>query len=109
MQGWGYSNGLGASGPLIVWSVCYCTCSFSYYLDYCSLSSLLSSPTRGPADNICPGHNEFDVMEFGNFLGKGETYTNRGFYDFIHPWNDQLPYTYDAFDFEYCSSYNYTF
>ncbi len=27
-------------------------------------------------DVTCPGHNEHDVLEFSDFLGQGETYTN---------------------------------
>ena len=34
-----------------------------------------------------------------------ETYTNAEFYEFVHPWSDSLPYTYDKFDFDYCASY----
>jgi hypothetical protein len=36
-------------------------------------------------------------------------YTNREFYDFAHPWNDSLPYTYDSFDFNYCAYEGYDF
>jgi hypothetical protein len=54
---------------------------------------------------ICPGHNENDVLEFSNFKSEGETYTNAELYTFIHPWNDDLPYTYDAFDYDYCYDY----
>ena len=46
-------------------------------------------------------------MEFSNFLNQGEQYTNRHFYDFTHPWSDELPYTYDAFDFDYCADEGY--
>lgn len=49
------------------------------------------------------------MLDFGNFLDKGETYTNRDFYNFIHPWNEELPYTYDAFDFDYCAKQGYKF
>jgi len=57
----------------------------------------------------CTGHYEDDVLEFTNFLGKGETYTNAEMYTFINPWNDDLPYTYDTFDFDYCQQDGYTF
>lgn len=50
-----------------------------------------------------------DVLEFKNFLDKGETYTNYEFFEFISPWNDDLPYTYDTFDFDYCSKVGYDF
>jgi len=55
--------------------------------------------------NICPGHNADDVLEWQNITGKGETYTNSEMYDFINPWNDDLPYTYDTFSFDYCYEY----
>lgn len=57
----------------------------------------------------CPGHNEHDVLEFSDFLGQGETYTNKEFYDFIHPSNELLPYTYDTFDYDYCKDEGYDF
>jgi hypothetical protein len=50
----------------------------------------------------CSGHAADDTMSFSNFLGKDETYTNRDFYDFIHPWNDDLPYVFESLDFDYC-------
>jgi hypothetical protein len=55
---------------------------------------------------ICTGHNEYD-LDFSNFLGQDETYTNKDFYDFLHPWNDDLPYTYDTFRFDYCDDTDY--
>ncbi len=61
------------------------------------------------ADGWCSGHYETDVLEFSDFLGKKETYTNRELYDFIHPWNDDLPYVYDALDFDYCKEQGYDF
>ena len=60
-------------------------------------------------DVICSGHNANDVLEFSNFLGEGETYTNQEFYDFMHPWNNDLPYTYDTWDFDYCEEQGYSF
>ena len=56
-------------------------------------------------ETLCSGHNENDDLEFSNFLDLKETYTNAEFYEFVHPWSDSLPYTYDKFDFDYCSSY----
>lgn len=52
---------------------------------------------------VCPGHNELDLLEFDDFLNKGETYTNGDMYAFIHPANDDLPYVYDTFDYDYCA------
>ena len=60
-------------------------------------------------DEICSGHYEDDVLEFTNFLNKNEEYTNIEFYDFIHPWSDDLPYTYDTWDFDYCADQGYSF
>ncbi len=50
----------------------------------------------------CPGHYEDDLLEFSNFLNENETYTNAEFFEFIHPWNDYLPYVYDTYHFDYC-------
>ena len=58
---------------------------------------------------ICEGHNAGDKINFGDFQGKGETYTNAEFMAFIHPWNEDLPYTYDTFDFDYCGDAGYPF
>jgi hypothetical protein len=41
-------------------------------------------------------------MEFAGFLNADDSYTNIEFYDFMHPWSDDLPYTYDTFDYDYC-------
>lgn len=60
-------------------------------------------------DVICDGHNEDDVLEFSNFLNEDEEYTNKDFYDFIHPWSDDLPYTYDTWDFDYCADQGFSF
>lgn len=60
-------------------------------------------------DVVCTGHNANDVLEFSGFLNEGDSYTNQEFYDFIHPWNDDLPYTYDTWDFDYCSDVGYPF
>jgi hypothetical protein len=54
-------------------------------------------------DAVCSGHGETEVMSFADFQGQGESYTNREFYDFAHPWSETLPYTYDTFGFEYCA------
>jgi hypothetical protein len=56
-------------------------------------------------DTLCFGHGENDELEFSDFLGLKESYTNKQFYDFVHPWSDSLPYTYDTFDFDYCNEY----
>jgi hypothetical protein len=60
-------------------------------------------------DVICDGHNEDDVLEFSNFLNEDEEYTNKDFYDFIHPWSQDLPYTYDTWDFDYCAYQGFSF
>ena len=58
---------------------------------------------------ICDGHNEDDLLEFSNFLNTEEEYTNKEFYSFIHPWSDNLPYTYDTWDFDYCEDQGFSF
>ncbi len=60
-------------------------------------------------EQVCTGHFADDILEFSNFVNKQETYTNQQFYDFIHPWNDDLPYTYDTFDYDYCSDAGLSF
>ncbi len=60
-------------------------------------------------DTICTGHNEDDLLEFSDFLGKGETYTNKEFMAFIDPANDELPYTYDNYAFSFCDELGYDF
>eukprot|EP01035_Chromulina_nebulosa_P018832 gene18832-24613_t len=60
-------------------------------------------------DEECPGHDEDETIDFSNFLNTGETYTNNEFFDFTHPWNDDLPYVYDSYFFDYCpSKYSFT-
>jgi hypothetical protein len=70
------------------------------------------SGVSGPADLTLPvcdesascfGHAAADVLEFNNFLNKGEEYTNLDMYNFVHPWNDDLPYMYDTYSYEYCT------
>jgi hypothetical protein len=50
----------------------------------------------------CEGHNYDDRLDFSGFLGKNDSYTVGSFYEFMHPWNDALPYTYDSFEYDYC-------
>jgi len=54
---------------------------------------------------VCWGHQADDRLEFGNFLNKNDHYTNSEFYTFVDPWNEDLPYIYDTYDFEYCETY----
>ena len=61
------------------------------------------------AGERCPGHNENDKLEFENFLNRNETYTNRDMWEFMHPWNNELPYVYDTFDYQYCTDQGYDF
>ena len=75
------------------------------YLDgVCDWSDVTSDdefPTCTSGE-ICSGHYEDDVLEFGNFLDEDEQYTNWEMYTFIHPWTEDLPYIYDTYDFDYC-------
>lgn len=43
---------------------------------------------------------------FSNFINLNETYTNIELYDFIHPWNDDMPYVFDTYTFDYCNTYD---
>lgn len=63
----------------------------------------LTLPTCTYSDDACIGHNEHDDVGGSNFLGTGETYTNKEFYEFINPLNADLPYVYDRYDFTYCA------
>jgi len=74
--------------------------------DWSGVSSVddLTLPTCD-ASASCSGHGEDDTMAFSNFLGMSETYTNSKLYDFADPWNDDLPYTYDSFGYDYCNDY----
>jgi len=69
----------------------------------------LTLPTCTMGAHNCPGHNENDHIEFSNFLNRNETYTNREMWEFMHPWNDDLPYVYDTYDYNYCSENGYDF
>ena len=61
----------------------------------------LTLPTCDPSAS-CDGHGENDMIDFRNFLGKNESYTNKQFLLFMHPWNVNLPYTFDSFSYDYC-------
>lgn len=97
---WGYPEYDKSSGAAYLYAVC----------DWSNVKSNedLTLP-KCSFDEVCPGHFEEDVLEFSNFLNKGETYTNIEMYYFLHPWNEELPYTYDTFDFDYCSEKGYDF
>ena len=43
------------------------------------------------------------TQEYSNLL------KTKDFYNFIHPWSDDLPYTYDAWDFDYCADQGFSF
>ena len=82
-------------------------------VDRCDWSKL-TSPSDLTLPNcekgvICEGHNAEDTINFTNLQGNGEAYTNAAFLSFTHPWNDDLPYTYDTFDFDYCADVGYAF
>ncbi len=51
----------------------------------------------------CEGHNAEDLLP-----GMPE-YTNAEFYDFMDPYNDDLPYLYENFDWDHCDKLNFTF
>ncbi len=97
---WGYTEYNKASGAAYLNGVC----------DWSKVAGsgdvTLPTCTMGV---VCDGHNENDVLEFSNFLNMNEEYTNKEFYDFIHPWSEVLPYTYDTWEFDYCSEQGYPF
>lgn len=57
----------------------------------------------------CPGHGANDTIPFRDFLDRDETYTNQEFYDFMYPFNPELPYMYDNFLWEHCEAQGYNF
>jgi hypothetical protein len=94
---WGYDYD---ANPFYLKGICdwsNVTSNSDLTLPSCDLSSSL----------ICPGHNEDDTLEWTDFIGDNETYTNIGMFDFLDPYNDDLPYTYDTFSFDYCKDYGY--
>jgi len=58
----------------------------------------------------CSGHDLDDELEltFINTL-EGRTFTNGEFYDFMHPFNEELPYMYDNYDYDHCLEQGYDF
>lgn len=89
----------------------YDTDNYLYLVGICDWSNVQSStdltiPTCNMSlANVCPGHHENDVLEFTDFQGKGESYTNAELYTFIHPYNAELPYAYDDYTYDYCYDY----
>ena len=45
----------------------------------------------------CPGHRATDILPQNDFLGTGDSYTLEEFFEFLSPFNDDLPYVYDSF------------
>jgi len=61
-------------------------------------------------EGVCPGHNEFDYIPFGDFLDDDPLiYTNNEMYKFLGPENNELPYTYDNFAWSHCDAELYSF
>lgn len=52
----------------------------------------------------CPGHEAMDLLPFKGLIKDGEYATNKDFYEFLHPWNEMLPYTYDSYRWEHCNA-----
>ena len=76
----------------------------------CDWSNVTGMELPTCVKETCPGHHEWDVLPMGNFLDRGETYTNRQFYEFTWPYNDDLPYVYDSYSvWPACSMQNMTF
>lgn len=55
---------------------------------------------------LCYHHGENDPTIFSNFMDLNENYTNIELYTFVHPWNDDLPYVFDTYTYDYCGSYD---
>ena len=60
-------------------------------------------------DVECSGHGEFDEHPFVEQFSALGVITNADMLAYLHPWNDDLPYTYDTFDFDYCVEEGFTF
>ena len=76
----------------------------------CDWSNVTGMELPTCVKETCPGHHEWDVLPMGNFLDRGETYTNRQFYELTWPYNDDLPYVYDSYSvWPACSMQNMTF
>ncbi len=88
---------------------------YFYFLFFCFKNNCVTFPPYlffHFLDALCFGHGEDDTLEFGGFVPDGsdpEFYTNAQFFEFIHPENDFLPYTYDTFDFDYCEERGFSF
>lgn len=50
---------------------------------------------------LCTGHAEDDILPTDVM---GETYTNIEFYHLMNPYNEDLPYLYDNFDYSHCEA-----
>ena len=55
----------------------------------------------------CPGHEANELIPFGNVAS--ETFTNREFFEFMHPFNEELPYVYDTFQWPHCEDLGFSF
>ena len=76
-----------------------------YVCDWSSGDSSMPSCEKG----VCAGHGANDLLPFGNFTGRGDTYTNLEFYHYSAPDNEALPYLYDNFAWEHCLALGYDF
>lgn len=75
----------------------------------CDWNSIGSNAATLPRCEIseCEGHAADDILPSGNFTGAGEVYTNQEFYNFMDPYNADLPYLYDNFEWSYCDEEGY--
>ena len=90
----------------------YTTTNYRFLRGECDWSKVTSAsdltlPTCNmDSSYVCSGHNANDTLEWTDFINKGETYSNTDFYTFMDPWNEELPYAYDSYDFDYCETYD---
>lgn len=60
-------------------------------------------------DAICVGHGQYDSIPFVDQFADEGLVTNQDMFDYLHPWNEALPYVYDTLDFDYCVEEGFAF
>merc|ERR1711964_318452 len=92
---WGYSHfTAGQTAPSDTGRVCDWSNVTGSELPHCSIGT-------------CEGHRIDDVLPFVGLVSDGDTYTNKEFYTFTHPYNEDLPYVYDSFEWSHCAAQGY--
>ncbi|CAM9591227.1 unnamed protein product [Choristocarpus tenellus] len=74
--------------------------------DWSNVVNATDLPTCHKA--TCGGHNEDDVLPFKVKIGQKKVkLTNAQWYAAIHPYNSELPYMYDSFEWKHCEEQGY--